>query len=115
MTDINLRTGTNAYKLLSFLTEHPDTGFTPNELHEATSVKRGSVSPTLARLEDHGLVRHKGEYWAIAPDDRLGAYAGVLHSLDAVSEQFAGDYYDRNPDWADNLPDLTAEEEDGTE
>lgn len=108
--DLNLRTGTNAYEILSFLAEHPETGFTPGELHEATGVKRGSVSPTLARLKEHGLVRHKGEYWAIAPDDRLGAYAGALHSLTAVSEQFAGDYYDRNPDWSDDLPDLDSEE-----
>lgn len=114
-TEISLRTGTNAYEILSFLAEHPDTGFTPNELHEATDVKRGSVSPTLARLEDHGLVRHKGEYWAIAPDDQLGAYSGMLHSLDAVSTQFAGDYYDRNPDWDDELPDLAGESEDTTE
>ncbi|MFC6961351.1 MarR family transcriptional regulator [Halocatena marina] len=114
-TNLSLRTGTNAYEILSFLAEHPDTGFTPSELHEATGVKRGSVSPTLARLEDNGLVRHKGEYWAIAPEDRLGVYAGVLHSLDAVREQFAGDYYDRNPDWADDLPDITEESGDTDE
>lgn len=60
-------------------------------------------------------MRHKGEYWAIAPDDHLGAYAGVLHSLDAVREQFTGDYYDRNPDWADDLPDITEESGDTDE
>lgn len=107
--DISLHKGTNAYEILSFLAKHPNTGFTPSEIHDATGVKRGSVSPTLARLERHDLVRHKGEYWAIVPDDRLGAYVGVLHSLAAVEEQFAGDYYDRNPDWAKDLPDLSEE------
>jgi hypothetical protein len=40
----------------------------------------------------------------------FGVYSAMLHSLDAVGEQFAGDYYDRNPpDWADDLPDLSTE------
>jgi hypothetical protein len=32
-----------------------------------------------------------------------------------VSRQFAGDFYDRNSDWDDELPDLAGESEDTTE
>jgi SAM-dependent methyltransferase len=47
--------------------------------------------------------------------EKHGAYSAMLHSLDAVGEQFAGDYYDRNLDWADDLPDLSVESEEITE
>ena len=56
--DWTLREGSNAHLILSFLAEHPDQGFTPKEIHEATGVTRGSVGKTLQRLADRQLVRH---------------------------------------------------------
>jgi DNA-binding transcriptional ArsR family regulator len=103
---LNLSEGTNARTILSFLAQHPETGFTPKEIHEATDVARGSVSPTLQRLAEWGLVRHKGEYWAIAPDDRLGAVAAMLTGLEAIDDRYGDDSYSRNDDWAEDLPDL---------
>jgi len=101
---IDLTEGTNAHTVLSFLAENPDLGFTPKEIHEQTGVPRGSVGSTLARLEEHGLVRHKGDYWAIAEDDRLGSFVAMDHSLDAFAEHT--DRYADSGDWADDLPDL---------
>lgn len=86
-----LTEGTNAYEILSFLAAHPDQGFTPKEISEATDVPRGSVGTTLARLEDRDLVRHKEPYWAIGDDDRLAVYAGMFASLDAISDRHGGD------------------------
>ena len=103
---LDLDEGTNAHRILSFLVDHADLGFTPKEIHEATGVARGSVGPTLRRLAEHGVVRHKGEYWAAVADDRLAAIAGVALSLDAVEERLGDDWFGRNPDWADDLPDL---------
>ena len=60
---------TNAEEILAFLASSPDRAFTPKEIHEATDVVRGSVGVVLSRLEDRGLVRHRGEYWAIADDE----------------------------------------------
>ena len=85
--DWTLREGSNAHAILSFLAEHPEQGFTPKEIHEATGVARGSVGKTLQRLEDRQLVRHAEPYWAIGDDDRVGAYLGMLSSLDAVAER----------------------------
>lgn len=67
----NLRAGgpTNAERILSFLAENADRAYTPREIHDATGVARGSVGVVLSRLEDRGLVRHRGEYWAIADGD----------------------------------------------
>lgn len=66
---------------------------------------RGSVGPTLRRLAEHGLVEHKGEYWA-ASEERLAAVAGVALSMDAIEDRHGDDWFGRNPEWADELPDL---------
>lgn len=68
--------GTNAYDILQLLSNHPEQGYNPKEISQATEISRGSVGTTLARLEDHDLVRHKAPYWAISDDDRLAAYEG---------------------------------------
>lgn len=56
---------TNAEQVLSFLAAHADKAFTPKEIRTATDVPRGSIGVVLSRLEERGLVRHRGEYWAI--------------------------------------------------
>lgn len=88
--DWPVREGSNAHRILRFLLEHPDTGFTPSEIAEATDVPHGSVGPTLQRLEARDLVRHKEPYWAAARDDRLAAYEGMLLSLDALADRDDG-------------------------
>lgn len=107
---IDLTEGTNGQVLLSFLLEYPGVGFTPAELHEETGVARGSVSPTLSRLERAGLVRHEGNYWAAAEDDRLAAASASVVGLAAVEEDYGDDWYGRNPNWAEDLPDISGEE-----
>ena len=86
----------SAYTILAFLATHPETGFSPKEIHEATGLSRGSIGTTLRRLEDRGLVRHKEPYWAI---DRRGteAYEGVLTSLRRIEALTAYDWGDEDP------------------
>lgn len=112
---LDLSEGTNAGTILAFLADHPGLGFSPKEIHEATGVARGSVGPTLRRLAEHGLVDHKGDYWAVADDDRLARIVGVALSMDAVEERLGDDWYGRNPDWADDLPDLGERREEGAD
>lgn len=109
---LDLSEGTNAASILALLLEHPDIGFTPAEISEQTGIPRGSINPTLARLEAAGLVRHKGDYWAAAEDDRLAAASAAVLGIKAASETHADDWYARNPGWADELPDLSDEEAD---
>lgn len=87
---------TNAFTILSFLVEHPEMGFTPAEIHEATELPRGSIGTTLRRLEDRDLVRHKEPYWAA---DRRGveAYETVLRSLEAVETSTTYEWGDADP------------------
>ena len=72
---LDLQEGTQPYRILQFLARNDEQAFTQTEIHEATEIKRGSVGAVLSRLEDRGLVRHRGRYWAIAEDDRLASFA----------------------------------------
>ena len=79
--ELNAQGRTNAAEILSFLASSPDRAYTPKEIHEATGLPRGSVGVVLSRLEDRGLVRHRGEYWAIANDE---AVEKILSSMRAA-------------------------------
>jgi DNA-binding IclR family transcriptional regulator len=87
---LTLQEGTQPYQILQFLAEHDDKAFTQTEIHEATDINRGSVGAVLSRLEDRGLVRHRGRYWAIGEDDRLASYAAQTQ---ASSASTTDDYY----------------------
>ncbi|SEL86777.1 MarR family transcriptional regulator [Haloferax larsenii] len=71
--------GTNAYKILSFLEQNADQAFTQSEIVERTSVKSGSVGPTLVRLRERGRVEHRGKYWRIS-DHVLSLDAAANHA-----------------------------------
>lgn len=82
---------TNAERVLAFLGKHDDLAFTPKEIREATDVPRGSIGVVLSRLEDRGVVRHRGEYWAVAPEadvDVALTSAGVAR---AASDRLGGE------------------------
>lgn len=87
---LDLQEGTQPYRILRFLAEHGDMAFTQSEIHAATNIKRGSVGAALSRLEDRGLLRHRGRYWAIAEDDRIASLVAQMH---AGSPSTTDDYY----------------------
>jgi len=100
--------GTNGREILEFLAATPDMGYRPKEIAEELGIPRGSIGTTLSRLQERGLVRHKGEYWAINPEG-YDARTASLVGLSTVAEQFEGDYYDENPDWDADLSDIDDE------
>lgn len=87
---LDVQEGTQPYRVLQFLAENADQAFTQTEIHDATGINRGSVGSVLSRLEERGLVRHKGRYWAIGDDDRLASYAAQTN---ASSASTTDDYY----------------------
>ncbi|AWB28015.1 MarR family transcriptional regulator [Halococcoides cellulosivorans] len=99
---------THGRRILEFLAESPDLGYRPSELATELSIPRGSVGTTLRRLEQRGFVRHKGEVWAINVE-AYDAHTASRIGLQAVADQFEGDYYDRTDDWDADLPDLDAD------
>lgn len=87
---LNLQKGSHPHRLLQFLAAHVDQAFTQSELADETGINPGSVGAALSRLEERGLVRHKGRYWALADDERLASYAA---QQGASSASTADDYY----------------------
>lgn len=102
---------TNGRRILEFLAAHPEKGYRAGELAAELDIPRGSVGTTLSRLERQEVVRHKGTYWAINAEVYDAQAASVI-GLKTVAEQFEGDYYDQNPDWDTDLPDLSDQEQD---
>ncbi len=100
-----VRPGTNAHELLSVLADHPDMGFSPNELAEMTDVPYPSVHKTLARLREKGLVRNVDSYWAVA-EDVAASQIATLVSLQQIEAEYGDDAYGSDDDWADEVPDL---------
>lgn len=81
--------GTQPRTVLRYLARNADSAFSQSELAEATGIDAGSVGAVLSRLEDRGLVRHRGRYWAIGADDRLAVLgAQETASSASVSEDF---------------------------
>jgi len=87
---LDIGKGTQPHTVLTFLSANADQAFTQAEIHDATDIPRGSVGVVLSRLQERGLVRHRGRYWAIAEDDRLASYATQQA---ASSASTTDDYY----------------------
>ena len=99
--DWTLREGSNGHRILLFLSAHPERGFTPKEIHEATGVPRGSVGKTLQRLEERQLVRHAEPYWAVGTNERVETYLDMVSSLEAVTDREGTEDYDEWREAAD--------------
>ncbi|KXB05875.1 hypothetical protein AKJ51_04590 [candidate division MSBL1 archaeon SCGC-AAA382A20] len=83
---LEIREGTNAEKILNFLLKNQDKAFTRKEIMEETEVKSGSIGVTLSRLEEKNLVRHKGNYWALARDDKIATLASEIQGTKTANE-----------------------------
>lgn len=94
---------TNAERVIAFLAEHDDRAWRQSEIADRTGVKRGSIGTVLRRLHDRGLVRHKGEYWAITDDRERLANAERLHRVTQRLDERYGSESDEA--WAKHAPD----------
>ena len=89
---LDIQEGTQPYRVLRFLATNSEQAFTQTEIHEATGIKRGSVGAVLSRLDDRGLVRHRGRYWAVAEDARLASYAAQTQaSSGSITDDYDGE------------------------
>lgn len=89
---LSLDRNTQAYRVLEFLYVNSDSAFTSKEIREETGLKKGSIGVVLSRLEDQGLVRHKGKYWAVIEDDRLASITAMTEGSSAsVDDDYFGE------------------------
>jgi DNA-binding IclR family transcriptional regulator len=91
---LDIEEGTQPHTIFTFLAANNEQAFTQTEIHEGTDIPRGSVGVVLSRLEERGLVRHRGRYWAIAEDERLASYA----AQQAASSASTTDNYEGETD-----------------
>ncbi len=83
-TEEELSGRSNPERVLLFLVENDDRAFKPKRIADGADVSREAISTVLSRLEERGLVRHKGQYWASGDPDRLrshGRYERVTERL----------------------------------
>ncbi len=89
--ELRARGRTNGEEVLSFLAANPERAYTPKEIHDATGVVRGSVGVVLSRLEDRGLVRHRGEYWAVADVEDVDTTLTAMTVARAATDRFGSE------------------------
>lgn len=89
----DLSSDTTQGKIYGFLLRNADRAFRQREIVDAVDVPEGSVGPTLKRLEESGLVEHRGRFWAVSDAEHAVASAGVLSAAtaDATDGGFGDD------------------------
>lgn len=68
-------------QVVTFLAGNRDKAFTRAEIAAAVDASPNAVGTALSRLKERGLVRHKGEFWAITDDEERLAAAYDLHAV----------------------------------
>ena len=99
---------TNGERIVAFLSDNEEQAFKISEIHDATDIKKGSVGPTLNRLEERGVVEHRGNYWAIS-DSYVASQEAVAHTSEAAAEYDEGKEFDV-ASWAAEAEDENAEQ-----
>lgn len=79
-------------KLFRFLLANADKAFRQREIVDAVDVPKGSVGPTLKRLEERGLVEHRDRFWAVSDAEHAVASAGLLSA--AAADELDGGFSD---------------------
>lgn len=85
--------------VVAFLAAHDDQAFTRSEIAAGIDADPNAVGTALSRLKERGLVRHRGQYWAVTEDRRRLRSAYDLHAsmehLDALDGGIDPDEWDR--------------------
>jgi len=79
---------TNGERIVQLLLTERDKAFRAAEIADRTAVKRNSVGTVLRRLESRGLVRHKGDYWALGDEEAVRAAYDFHRTLEALDGRF---------------------------
>ncbi|QLD88732.1 MarR family transcriptional regulator [Natronomonas salina] len=98
----DLEEPSNPETVLLFLIENDDKAFTAAEIAEETGIDRNSIGTVLSRLEDRGLVRHKGEYWALGDPERIRSFGTYQRATRRLNDRFG----EEDPEsWREHAPD----------
>jgi hypothetical protein len=86
---ITIRPETNKAKIIKLLYQDTNLGYTPAEIREALDLPRGSVSTTLSRMDDEGLIgkTSDGLYHGLDHRNDIRRFAHSLVSLETMLSQ----------------------------
>lgn len=114
-TGLDLSPDTTQGTVFRFLLSNADRAFRQREIIEAVDVPKGSVGPTLKRLEERGLVEHRDRFWAVSDVEHAIAAAGI-HSATAADELDGGFSDDEVEAWMETAAEpIGSASEDATE
>lgn len=90
---LDLSEDTTQGTVYRFLLKHSGLAFRQREIVDGVDVPKGSVGPTLTRLESRGLVEHRDRYWAIADAEQAVVSAGshTVKTADELDGGFSSD------------------------
>ena len=78
-------------RVVGFLATNREHAFSRSEIAAAVDADPNTVSTALSRLASRGLVRHRGEYWALTDDlDRVRAVYDLHAASVALDEEDGG-------------------------
>lgn len=89
---VDLSPETTQGRIYHFLLRNADAAYRQREIVEAVDVPAGSVGPTLSRLEEYGLVAHRGRFWRI--EDTEAAVASALGLGTETADEVDGGFTD---------------------
>lgn len=105
-------------RIVELLLENRDAAFTRGEIASAIDRDPNTVGTNLSRLKERGLVRHRGNHWAITDDRQLLVrelrFSEALSRLDDAFGSVVSSEADAEA-WADAQPDRPHSSEESTE
>lgn len=89
--DRELTRVTNAERVIRFLYDNREQAFTASEIADRTRINSNSIGTVLRRLEERDLVRHKGDYWALGPGERVREAYDFHRTMTTLDEEYGAE------------------------
>jgi hypothetical protein len=85
-SEVALRPGTTKSDIVAYLYQHPEWGYSPQEIKESLSIPRGTATTTLKRLYDDGYIgkTDDGYYHALGEREDIRRYVSNLDQVDRL-------------------------------
>jgi len=99
-------------QVITYLHTHREAAFTRSEIAAAIDEDPNTVGTALTRLKERDLVRHRGQYWAIAADEQRVVAAYDLHEASERLDEADGGI--ESEDWDAVAPDQPHPSEQGS-
>jgi hypothetical protein len=83
---LTLRPGTTKSDIVAYLYQHPEWGYSPQEIKDELDIPRGTATTTLKRLSDDGYIgkTDDGYYHALSDREDIRRYVSNLGQADRM-------------------------------